>query len=79
MNAAPKHDMWKHRGWTIDADYSCICTEYTWTATHPDYDGAPDSNDDRRANGSTYEELLDEIDMVQDDLNEANGQFGVGA
>lgn len=55
----PAHMM--HRGWRIDADYGCPSVLHTWTALHPDFDGAPDGCT-ISAHAATFEELLEEID-----------------
>lgn len=68
-NSVTPADMWTHRGWKISVD------TFVWSAAHPDYDGL----NDLAVSAETYKELLAEIDMAQDDYDDANGQFGVGA
>ena len=79
-------DMWRYRGWRIDVDPKPIpIRDFDWTATHPDYDASWEGEEDGwvdnglKVHAATYEELLAEIDAAQDDWNETNGQFGVGA
>lgn len=84
--SAPETDMWTHRGWKISVDLKPIpCREFDWEAIHPDYDASWEGEEDGwvdnglKVHAATYEDLLAEIDMAQDDWNETNGQFGVGA
>ena len=83
---APACDMWKHRGWRIDFGAKPIpIRDFDWTATHPDYDASWEGEEDGwvdnglKVNAATYEELLEAIDEAQDEWNETNGPFGVGA
>ncbi len=68
-----------HRGWSIEWDYGYF------TATSPDYDASWEGEEDGwvdnglKAAAATREELIEEIDRLQDEWNETNGQFGVGA
>lgn len=58
---APKSDT--YRGWLISFDYPPIpCRDFDWSATHPDYDGAEDANDNRHVAASTREAVMAEID-----------------
>lgn len=52
-----------HRGWSISFDYPPIpFRDFDWSATHPDYDGADDANDNRHVCASTREGVIAEID-----------------
>lgn len=52
-----------YRGWTISFDYPPIpCREFDWSATHPDYDGAEDANDNRVVHGRTRDDVIAAID-----------------
>lgn len=52
-----------YRGWLISYDYPPIpCRNFDWSATHPDYDGAEDANDNRHVAASTREGVMAEID-----------------
>jgi hypothetical protein len=68
-----------YRGWRITFEYG------RYQAVHPDYDASWEGEEDGwRGNGlcceaRTLEELHEEIDEIQDERNEANGQFRVGA
>lgn len=75
-----------YRGWSVHYDPKPIpIRNCDWTATHPDYDASYEGEEDGwidnglKACAATYEELCDEIDALQDEWDEANGQFGVGA
>ena len=56
-----------------------------WAATHPDYDASWEGEEGGWIdNGlctfaASYEDLCEQIDVLQDEWNETNGQFGVGA
>ena len=53
----------EYRGWQISFDYPPIpCRDFDWSATHPDYDGAEDANDNHVVHGRTRRMVLDEID-----------------
>jgi len=52
-----------YRGWLISFDFPPIpCRQFDWSATHPDYDGAEDANDDRVVHGATRDAVIAEID-----------------
>jgi hypothetical protein len=52
-----------HRGWLISWDYPPIpVRDFDWSATHPDYDGAEDANDNRHVHAATLEGVIAEID-----------------
>lgn len=75
-----------YRGWTITYDPKPIpIRDYDWTATHPDYDASWEGEEDGwvdnglKAAAGSREELCELIDELQDEWNETNGQFGVGA
>lgn len=68
-----------YRGWSIGF-------EYGWCATHPDYDASWEGEEyGWVGNGlhitgcQTRDDLIEEIDAAQDEWQEINGQFGVGA
>ncbi len=76
----------KYRGWSIHYDPPPIPIRlFDWQATHPDYDASYEGEEDGwvdnglKAAAATREELIEEIDRLQDEWNETNGQFGVGA
>ena len=80
----PKADT--YRGWTISYDPPPIpIRDFDWTATHPDYDASYEGPEDGwvdnglKASARTRDALLEEIDALQDEWNETNGRFGVGA
>lgn len=53
----------RYRGWMISFDYPPIpCRDFDWSATHPDYDGAEDANDNRVVHGRTRDDVIAEID-----------------
>lgn len=86
MSAALAPDQWVYRGWKISFDPPPIpVRSFDWQATHPDYDASYEGEEDGwvdnglKVNAATYEDLLLEIDCAQDDWDETNGQFGVGA
>lgn len=57
-----------HRGWVISFEYPPIpCRDFDWAATHPDYDGADDANDNRVVHGRTREAVIAEIDAWHED------------
>jgi hypothetical protein len=75
-----------YRGWSIHYDPKPIPDRrFDWIATHPDYDASWEGEEDGwvdnglKASGATREALCEEIDELQDEWEEANGQFGVGA
>jgi hypothetical protein len=75
-----------HRGWSISYDPKPIpIRAFDWTATHPDYDASWEGEEDGwvdnglKVSAATREALCEEIDAAQDEWNETNGQFGVGA
>jgi hypothetical protein len=52
-----------YRGWEIHFEYPPIpVRDFDWQASHKDYDGAPDANDNRLVHGSTLEAVKAEID-----------------
>lgn len=56
-----------HRGWRIEADYSCPCAAMTWSAFSPDYD-PEEPPYGSYAYAPTYAELLDAIeDAIEED------------
>jgi hypothetical protein len=60
-----------YRGWSINFDFPPIpCREFDWSATHPDYDGADDANDNRVVHGRTRDDVMAEIDAWYEE-NEA--------
>lgn len=68
-----------YRKWAITFDYG-------WCATHPDFDASWEGEEDGWVgNGlhltgfQTRDDLIEEIDAMQDEWEEINGQFGVGA
>lgn len=71
-----------YRGWKV---YRGRWPEPQWLAVHPDYDASYEGPEDGwvdnglKAHGDTYEDLCDLIDDLQDEWNEVNSQFGVGA
>ncbi len=76
----------KYRGWTIHYDPPPIpIRDFDWSATHPDYDADWKGEEDGWVdNGlavwaSTRDYLIGGIDDAQDEWEETNGQFGVGA
>ncbi len=76
----------KHRGWTISYDPPPIpIRDFDWSATHPDYDASYEGPEDGwvdnglKVSADTRDALIAEIDDAQDEWEEANGQFGVGA
>jgi hypothetical protein len=77
----------KHRGWQISYDRPPIpIRDFDWTAVHPDFDASWEGEEDGwvgtselQVHAATYEELLVQIDSAQDEYEETNGQFGVGA
>ena len=53
-----------HRGWDISFDYPAIpVRDFDWSASHPDYDGAPDANDHRFVHARTREGVIEAIDL----------------
>lgn len=75
-----------YRGWSINYDPKPIpIRSFDWQATHPDYDASWEGEEDGwvdnglKCSAATLEELHAEIDEKQDEWNEINGQFGVGA
>jgi len=68
-----------YRGWAITFDYGY------YRAVHPDFDASWEGEEDGwKGNGlsceaRTLDGLHEEIDIIQDERDEANGQFGVGA
>jgi hypothetical protein len=75
-----------YRGWSIDYDPKPIpIRDFDWMATHPDYDASWEGEEDGwvdnglKVSAATREALCEEIDAAQDEWNETNGQFGVGA
>ncbi|WP_380778103.1 Lar family restriction alleviation protein [Sphingomonas sp. R86520] len=58
----------RYKGWLLSFDHPPIpCRQFDWSATHPDYDGADDSNDDRGLQAATRDELVAAIDAWTDD------------
>lgn len=75
-----------YRGWAISYDPKPIpVRDFDWLATHPDYDASREGDEDGwrdnglKVNAATFDGLIEEIDAAQDEWNETNGQFGVGA
>ena len=75
-----------YRGWAIHYDPPPIpIRDFDWQATHPDYDASYEGPEDGwvdnglKASARTRDALIEEIDTLQDEWNETNGQFGVGA
>jgi hypothetical protein len=75
-----------HRGWRITCDPPPIpVRDYDWRAHHPDYDASWEGEEDGwvdnglKVNAATRDALIAEIDAAQDEWEETNGQFGVGA
>jgi hypothetical protein len=69
-------DQWTFRGWKISVDPKPIPDRsFDWEAVHPDYDASWEGEEDGwvsnglSVHAATYEELLAEIDMAQDDLD----------
>jgi hypothetical protein len=53
----------RYKGWLVSFDHPPIpCRQFDWSATHPDYDGAEDSNDERVIQAATRDELVAAID-----------------
>jgi hypothetical protein len=53
-----------YRGWDISFDYPSIpLRSFDYSASHPDYDGAPDAHDSRLVHGATVSEVMNEIDL----------------
>ncbi len=53
--------------WTIDFDPKPIPTrKFDYSFWHDDFDGAPDSYDNRAGTAATVEEAKSEIDMIED-------------
>ncbi len=53
----------QHRGWRIDYEPPPVpCHDFDWSATHPDFDGADDVNDNRQVFGSTLGAVRAAID-----------------
>lgn len=76
----------KYRGWSISYSMKPIPIRgFDWEATHPDYDASWEGEEDGwvdnglKASAATYEELCEQIDELQEEWSEINGQFGVGA
>lgn len=75
-----------YRGWTISYDPPPIPFRGAdYTATHPDYDASWEGEEDGwvdnglKVEAGDLDELHELIDEAQDEWNEVNGQFGVGA
>ena len=68
-----------YRGWSITFEYGY------YRAVHPDYDASWEGEETGwvdnglQCEARTLDELYEEIDIAQDEWNETNGQFGVGA
>lgn len=61
---ASRVDPSRYRGWLISFDYPPIpCRDFDWSATHPDYDGADDANDNRVVHGRTRDAVIAEINL----------------
>ena len=59
--------------WHINCDCPPIPVRwYDWSATHDDYDGAPDAHDDRSVSGATREDVLRAVEVWV----EENGEGG---
>jgi hypothetical protein len=78
--------MEKYRGWSIHYDPPPIpVRDFDWRAMHPDYDASWEGEEDGwvdnglKVSAPSLEALHAEIDAAQDEWNEANGQFGLGA
>tara|TARA_Y100001951_G_scaffold105173_2_gene120414 strand:+ start:2904 stop:3137 length:234 start_codon:yes stop_codon:yes gene_type:complete len=71
-----------YRGWKV---YQGRWPEPAWQAHHDDYDASYEGPEDGwidnglKASGDTLDELKAEIDCLQDEWEETNGMFGVGA
>ena len=75
-----------YRGWSVSFDPPPIPErDFDCRATHPDYDASWEGEEDGwqdnglKASAASYEALCEEIDALQDEWNETNGPFGVGA
>lgn len=53
-----------YRGMTIYYNPAPIPGGPLWSWEHPDYDGAPDSGDDRAGDGLTIQECEEQIDEL---------------
>lgn len=53
-----------HHGWDISFDYPPIpCRDFDYSASHPDYDGAEDANDNRFVHAATMDAIRAAIDQ----------------
>lgn len=75
-----------YRGWTIShAPPPIPMRNLDWAATHPDYDASWEGEEDGwvdnglAVHAATRDELIEAIDEAQDEWEEINGPFGVGA
>lgn len=69
MSPIEKRD--DHRGWQIDWAPPPIPTRnFDYVATHPDYDGAPDSGDSRQVFSATINGVVAEIDAWYEEYGE---------
>ena len=60
-----------YRGWSISFDFPPIpIRDFDWSATHPDYDGAEDANDNRYVHARTREAVEAEVDAWIDENGE---------
>ena len=75
-----------YRGWSISYDPPPIpARNCDWQAVHPDYDASWEgeetgwTDNGLKAAAASREDLIAEIDELQDEWEEANSKFGVGA
>lgn len=64
-------DKFEYRDWEIFVNYGSISVATDWAATHKDYDGAPDGNDDRYVWGFSVEDCAAQIDDWYSDQDDA--------
>jgi len=54
--------------WHLSYDFPPIPSRsYDWSATHEDYDGAPDAHDDRCVHGPTREAAIAAVEVLIDE------------
>lgn len=69
-------DRIEYRGFVITYDPPPIPTRaYDWQWMSDDYDGAPDSTDDRAGRSASLEEAKADIDRWHDDYESGQEQF----
>ena len=75
-----------YRGWSVSFDPPPIpIRSCDWRATHPDYDASYEGDESGwvdnglKAEAGSFDDLCAQIDELQDEWEEINGQFGGGA